>query len=74
LAAAEPQLATAKPAPPVKRIPPKPVKKDIKSLMKGVVVKKKPKQATASATKPAVESSKRPLEGGDEPSDKKHKP
>ncbi|TXT08744.1 hypothetical protein VHUM_02872 [Vanrija humicola] len=76
LAAAEPQLATAAkpPAPPAKRIPPKPVKKDIKSLMKGVVVKKKPKPTTGAAPKLAAESSKRPREEDDEPSDKKRKP
>jgi hypothetical protein len=35
----------------VKKVPPKPVKKDVKSLMKGVMVKKKPK---AGDMKPAT--------------------
>ncbi|WWC91326.1 uncharacterized protein L201_006269 [Kwoniella dendrophila CBS 6074] len=33
-----------------KKIPPKPVRKDVKSLMKGIVVKKKPKTASTSTT------------------------
>ncbi|WVF65678.1 hypothetical protein IAT40_000409 [Kwoniella sp. CBS 6097] len=33
-----------------KKVPPKPARKDIKSLMKGVVVKKKPKPASESAS------------------------
>jgi hypothetical protein len=56
--------ASTTPAPPTaKKVPPKAVKKDVKSLMKGVVVKKKPKPLTAgSAGGEAKAGLKRPAE------------
>lgn len=67
------------------KAPIKPVKKDVKSLMKGIVVKKKPKAAdtvkSTSTTKPAspsttssdkVESGKRPADAdNDDPEGQK---
>ena len=51
IVAAESSLSnTALPAPPAKRVLPKAVKKDVKSLLKGVVVKKKPKVVETSET------------------------
>ncbi|WVQ93325.1 hypothetical protein IAU59_000393 [Kwoniella sp. CBS 9459] len=37
----------------IKKVPPKPARKDVKSLMKGVVVKKKPKPASATTSSPS---------------------
>lgn len=76
VAAAEPKLpspATTDPKPKPeastsKRVPPKSGKKDMKSLLKGVVVKKKP---TPSSAKPAS-GSKRQTEDDQLP-DKKRK-
>jgi len=63
------------------KVPLKPGKKDMKSLMKGIVVKKKPKAAAPSntvVTHPALTKSgekpvKRPAEGDDEDGGKKQK-
>lgn len=62
VAAAEPQAATtsASKPPPKKAVPAKPAKKDMRSLMKGVVVKKKP--AAKPADKPQDKDKKRPAE------------
>ncbi|GMK59007.1 hypothetical protein CspeluHIS016_0700220 [Cutaneotrichosporon spelunceum] len=56
VAAAEPQTAPPRP----KVVPAKPAKKDMRSLMKGVVVKKK---AAKPADKAADQGKKRPAEG-----------
>jgi len=46
IAASEASSSAPTPAPPPpKKVPPKAVKKDVRSLLKGVVVKKKPKPA-----------------------------
>ena len=45
-----------------KKFPPKAGKKDVKSLMKGIVVKKKP--ASAASTKP-VQPAKKPMTIGE---------
>ncbi|KAK4687979.1 hypothetical protein P7C73_g2122, partial [Tremellales sp. Uapishka_1] len=52
-------LAAAGPSNPpsvVKKVPPKPVKKNVKSLLKGVVVKKKPKPVTPKTEAVEIES------------------
>ncbi|CAD6567676.1 MAG: hypothetical protein TREMPRED_003816 [Tremellales sp. Tagirdzhanova-0007] len=72
---------TSLPAPPATRIPPKAVRKDVKSLLKGVVVKKKPKVVEKAAgeqpkmalsipIQPVVAlGSKREVDEGDEKQD-----
>lgn len=66
---------TAPPAPPRPKVPPKAIKKDVRSLMKGVVVKKKPKAAPvpATATTGASAGTKRAAEYEDEASRKAKK-
>ncbi|ORX39037.1 N-terminal domain of NEFA-interacting nuclear protein NIP30-domain-containing protein [Kockovaella imperatae] len=55
----QPQPSSSKSSSSNPRIPPKPAKKDVKSLMKGVVVKKKPKvvSTTKAGDKPSEEKS-----------------
>ncbi|BEJ12698.1 hypothetical protein CspHIS471_0211580 [Cutaneotrichosporon sp. HIS471] len=64
VAAAEPQPTSSAPKPPLKKtVPAKPAKKDMRSLMKGVVVKKKAaKPADKAADKTADKDKKRPAE------------
>ncbi|BEI89800.1 uncharacterized protein CcaverHIS019_0211620 [Cutaneotrichosporon cavernicola] len=64
VAASEPQPASSAPKPPLKKtVPAKPAKKDMRSLMKGVVVKKKAaKPADKAADKTADKDKKRPAE------------